>query len=263
VALRALTREVSPALADCELTFLDREPIDVRRAAAQHDAYCATLAALGLDLVRLPGDPGLPDCCFVEDTAIVVDEVAVLASMGAPSRRGEVAAVARALAEDRELARIESPARIDGGDVLVVGKQVFVGQSGRTDAAGARALGAALAPFGYEVIRVDVPGCLHLKSAATALDAETLLVNPEWIDTAPLLAYDLVAVDPAEPWAANVLAVGGRVVAHDGFPRTAERLVARGYKIVSVDVSEFLKAEAGVTCKSIVYRPRSGPSGRT
>ena len=214
--LRALTREVSPALADCELTFLEREPIDVRRAAAQHDAYCAALLSLGLEVVRLPGDPALPDCCFVEDTAVVVDEIAVLTSMGAPTRRGEVGAVAGALAPDRELVRIEPPARIEGGDVLVVGRRVFVGQSGRTDAAGTRALAAALAPFGYEVVPVAVPGCLHLKSAATALDAETLLVNAQWIDLAPLSAYDLVHVDPAEPWAANVLAVPGRVTASAG-----------------------------------------------
>jgi dimethylargininase len=257
MALRALTREVSPALADCELTFLDRQPIDAGRAAAQHDAYCAALAALGLDVVRLPGDPTLPDCCFVEDTAVVVDEVAVLASMGAPSRRGEVTAVAVALARDREIARIDPPARIDGGDVLVVGRRVFVGQSGRTDSAGARALAAALAPFGYEVIPVAVPGCLHLKSAATALDEDTLLGNAEWIDLAPLSACNLVHVDPAEPWAANVLAVAGRVLAHHGFPRTLERLAARGCDLYPVDVSEFLKAEAGVTCKSIVYRPRA------
>jgi dimethylargininase len=257
MVLRALTREVSPALADCELTFLDREPIDVGRAAAQHDAYCAALAWLGLDVVRLPGDAALPDCCFVEDTAVVLDEVAVLASMGAPSRRGEIAAVAGALARDREIARIEPPARIDGGDVLVAGRRVFVGQSGRTDAAGARALAKALAPFGYEVIPVAVSGCLHLKSAATALDADTLLVNADWIDLAPLSAYDLLCVDPAEPWAANVLALPGGVLGHRGFPRTLERLAARGYAVHPVDVSEFLKAEAGVTCKSIVYRGRS------
>ena len=216
------------------------------------------LAALGLEVVRLPGDPALPDCCFVEDTAIVVDEVAVLASMGAPSRRGEVAAVAAALARDREVVRIEPPALIDGGDVLVVGRRVFVGQSGRTDAAGARALADALAPFGYEVVPVSVPGCLHLKSAVTALDAETLLVNAEWIDLGPLSPYHLVHVDPAEPWAANVLALPGGVLAHRGFPRTLERLAGRGYAVQPVDVSEFLKAEAGVTCKSIVYRPRTG-----
>ena len=250
---RALTRDVSPALARCELTFLEREPIDVLRAAAQHRAYCEALSALGLDVVRLPGDAELPDCCFVEDNAVVVDEIAVMASMGAPSRRREVAAVEKALAADRRIATIALPARLDGGDVLVVGRRVFVGQSQRTDAAGARALASALAPFGYDVTPVAVTGCLHLKSAVTALDPETLLVNAGWIDVAPLAGYDLVAVDPAEPFAANVLAVAGRIVAHAGFDRTRALVEARGYVVHPVDVSEFVKAEAGVTCKSIVY----------
>jgi dimethylargininase len=254
VTLRALTRDVSPSLADCELSFLERVPIDVARAAVQHDAYCAVLASLGLDVVRLPADPAFPDSCFVEDAAIVVDEVAVIASMGAPSRRGEQGAVAAALTGDRELVRIGPDAPIDGGDVLVVGRRVFVGQSGRTDARGAGALAAALAPFGYEVVPVAVPGCLHLKSAVTALDPATLLANGKWVDLAPLRAYDVIAVDPTEPEAANVLAVAGHVIAHRGFPRTLERLASRGYEIQPVDVSEFLKAEAGVTCKSIVYR---------
>jgi dimethylargininase len=259
--LRALTRDVSPSLAQCELTYLDREPIDLARARAQHSAYCATLAALGLDVVRLAADAALPDCCFVEDTAVVVDEVAVLTSMGAASRRGERPAVEAALAADRPVARIELPARIDGGDVLVVGRRVFVGQSQRTDAAGAEALAAALRPFGYAVVPVPVGGCLHLKSAVTALDEETLLVNPEWIDAAPFRGYALVHVAPAEPWAAKVLAVAGRVVAHAGFVRTLAQLDARGYAVRPVDASEFLKAEAGVTCKSIVYETPSRSAG--
>ena len=254
--LRALTRDVSPSLARCELTFMDREPIDLERAVEQHRAYCDTLAALGLDVVRLPGDPALPDCCFVEDNAVVVDEIAVLTSMGADSRRGELPPVEAALANDRKVVRIERPARIDGGDVLVAGRAVFVGQTRRTEAAGTRALADALRPFGYDVIPVDVPGALHLKSAATALDADTLLVNREWVDVAPFARYALVDTDPSEPWAANVLAVAGRLVAHSGFPRTRDRLEARGYAVQPVDVSEFLKAEAGVTCKSIVYAAR-------
>ena len=250
---RALTRDVSPSLARCELTFRDREPIDLPRAAAQHAAYCDALAALGLDVVRLPADAAFPDGCFVEDTAVVVDEIAVMASMGAPSRRGEGAAVERALAADRPIARIELPARLDGGDVLIVGREVFVGRSDRTDAAGAAALAGVLAPFGYRVTSVRVTGCLHLKSAVTALDPQTLLVNAGWIDTSALSAYELVPIDPGEPDAANVLAVAGRIVGHGGSPRTIERLAARGLEVVRVDVSEFVKAEAGVTCKSIVY----------
>jgi dimethylargininase len=252
--MKALTRDVSPALARCELTFLPRAPIDFGRAAAQHDAYCAALAGAGLDVVRLPADPALPDSVFVEDAAVVVDEVAVITSMGAPSRRGETEAVAEALSRDRALVRLRPPARLDGGDVCVVGRRVFVGRSLRTDDAGALALGAALAPFGYVMVPVAVTGCLHLKSAVTALDEETVLVNREWIDLAPFEGFDRVAVDGSEPWAANVLAAGGAVFAHAGFARTSDRLSARGYDVRPVDVSEFLKAEAGVTCKSIVYR---------
>jgi dimethylargininase len=141
--LIALTRDVSPALARCELRFLPREAIDLERAAVQHAAYCRLLESLGLEVVRLPADPAQPDCCFVEDTAIVLDEMAVLAHPGAPSRRDEVDVVASALTGYRPLARIPRSARLDGGDVLVVGRRLYVGSSGRTDAAGVRALSAS------------------------------------------------------------------------------------------------------------------------
>jgi dimethylargininase len=244
----AVTRGVSPGLADCELTFLERAPIDVARAEEQHRAY------EGLLEVRLPADSTLPDCCFVEDAALVFDEVAVVTRPGAPSRRRETEVVASALAAYRPIVPMRAPARLDGGDVLVVGRQVFVGLSARTDAEGLAALDRALRPFGYDVAPVGVRGCLHLKSAATALGEDALLVNPEWIDLAPLRAYECVPVDPAEPWAANVLRVRDVVVAASGFPRTRDRLRARGLGVREVDMSEFLKAEAGVTCKSLVFR---------
>ena len=263
-----LTRDVSPTLGRCELTFLDREPIDVGRAIGQHRAYGDALASLGLDVVHLPADPAFPDGCFVEDAAVVVDEVAVMTSPGAASRRGELPAVEAALARDRTIARIAPPARLDGGDVMVVGRRVFVGRSRRTDAAGVEGLASALHPYGYEVVPVPVNGALHLKTAVTPLDAGTLLVNPDWLDAAALAGFDRVPVDPAEPFAANVLSVAGRVLAHSGFPRTLDLLDARGYALLPVDISEFLKAEAGVTCLSIVYegptsrRTRSSPGRR-
>jgi len=250
----ALTRDVSPALAACELTFLDREPIDVGRAAAQHHAYVAVLEGLGLEVIRLPADPTLPDSCFVEDVALVFDEVAVLTRPGAPSRRPETAAVAQALAAHRPLVHLGAPARLDGGDVLVVGRQVFVGLSSRTDALGVRALERAVQPFGYEVSPIAVHGCLHLKSAATSLGGNAILVNPSWLDVGPLRAFERVAIDPSEPWAGNVLHVRDAIVAPGGFPRTLDRLRARGLDVHEVDVSEFFKAEAGVTCKSVIFR---------
>lgn len=249
----ALTRGVSPAIARCELTFLEREPIDYIRAVAQHAAYVRLLEDLGRRVVQLEADAELPDCCFVEDIAIVLDEVAVLTRPGAPSRRGETAAVAAALQAYRPIVRLEEPARIDGGDVLVLKRRLFVGLSNRTDAAGQQALAEALRPFDYEVVPVRMHGCLHLKTAVTAAAADVLLVNPEWVDLAPFRGLETITVDTEEPEAANVLTVGETIVAAAGFPRTADRLRARGLDVRTVDVSEFQKAEGGVTCKSLVF----------
>jgi dimethylargininase len=249
----ALTRGVSPALGRCELTFLARQPIDCDRAARQHAGYERVLEGLGLHVERLEADAALPDCCFVEDAAIVLDEVAVITRLGAPSRRGETAAVAAALARYRPIVPLREPARIDGGDVLVMGRRIFVGLSNRTDPAGFRALVEAVRPHGYEVVSVGMRDCLHLKTAVTAVGPDLLLVNRAWVDTAELGRFDAVDVDPREPLAANVLAIGKAVVVAEGFPRTADRLRARGLDVHPVDVSEFQKAEGGVTCKSLVF----------
>jgi dimethylargininase len=249
----ALTRGVSPAIARCELTFLEREPIDYPRAVAQHAAYVRLLEELGLRVVQIDADDALPDCCFVEDIAIVLDEVAVLTRPGAPSRRGETPAVAAALGAYRRIVRLEEPARIDGGDVLVLGRRLFVGLSNRTDAAGGQALAETVRPFDYEVVPVSMEGCLHLKTAVTAAAPDLLLVNPDWVDLAPFRDWERIDVDPREPWGANVVRAGGAVVAAAGFPRTAERLRARGLDVRTVDVSEFQKAEGGVTCKSLLF----------
>jgi dimethylargininase len=249
----ALIRAVPPSIVECELTFVDRQPIDYARAVDQHRAYARALAGLGLELIELPADPRLPDCCFVEDTAVVLEEVAVIARPGAESRRREVEAVAEALAPFRPLRRIAAPACLDGGDVLVVGRRLFVGQSRRTDSTGLRALAEAVRPFGYEVVPVDLRDCLHLKSAATAIGDDAVIVNPAWVDLEPFARLDTVPVPAGEPWAANVLRVGGDLLMHAGFPRTAELLSERGLDVHPIDVSEFLKAEAGVTCKSLVF----------
>jgi dimethylargininase len=249
----AITRGVSPAIARCELTYLERAPIDYPRALAQHAAYERLLEDLGLEVIRLEADEALPDCCFVEDIAIVLDEIAVLTRPGASSRRGETAAVAEALDAYRPIVRLEEPARIDGGDVLVLGHRLFVGLSNRTDAAGREALADAVRPLGYEVVPVRMDGCLHLKTAVTAAAPDVLLVNPAWVDLTPFRDLERIDVDPGEPWAANVVAAGGAVVAAAGFPRTADRLRARGLDVHTVDVSEFQKAEGGVTCKSLLF----------
>ena len=262
--LVAITREVSPSIARCELTHLARVPIDLARAREQHAAYAALLARLGCEVRTIPAEPDLPDAVFVEDAALVLDELAVLTRPGMPSRRPEVPSVAEALRPYRELVRIEAPGTLDGGDVLVVGRDVFVGLSSRSDADGMEQLHALLTPHGYAVRGVELGGCLHLKSAATVVGPDTLLVNPEWTDASTFGGRELVAVDPDEPFAANALLIGDSVVYATAFPRTRRRLEARGIAVAPVDASELAKAEGGVTCCSLVFKDggtRGAPSG--
>jgi dimethylargininase len=252
----ALTREISPSLAHCELTHLPRETIDVDRARAQHRAYEDLLRAIGCDVRRLPAEPDLPDSVFVEDTAVVFHELAVVTRPGAASRREEVRSVAVTLASYRQLHRLQEPATLDGGDVLVVGRTVFVGLSSRTNEEGARQLAAAIEPQGYAVRPLTVRSCLHLKTAVTRVGPATVLLNPDWVDAQAFDAWERTLVHPEEPWAANALAVGGRVLYPAGFPRTRERLIARGLDVRDVDLSELAKAEGGVTCCSLVLEAR-------
>jgi dimethylargininase len=251
--LIALTREVSPTLADCQLTHLAREPIDIERARFQHRAYEQALAALGCRVERLPAKPDLPDAVFVEDTAVVVEELAVITRPGATSRRPETDSMAVALAPYRGLAVVAAPGTLDGGDVLRLGHQVFVGRSSRSNDAGAASLRSALEPFGYSVSSVAFDGCLHLKSAATEVASGTLLVNPAWVEPGVFGAKRVVEIDPAEPFAANALRVGAAVLFPTAFPRTRRRLEARGSRVVEVDLSELAKAEGAVTCCSVVF----------
>jgi dimethylargininase len=248
----AVTRAVSASFGRCELTHLARTPIDVPLAEAQHRAYEAALVAAGCELHRLPAEPDLPDAVFVEDAAVVLDEAAIITRPGAASRWAEVSSVAEALKAWRPLVRVELPGTIDGGDVLRVGRRIWVGRSSRTNAPGFGQLRDAAGPFGYSLVSVEVRGCLHLKSAVTEVDPETLLLNPGWIDAAPFAGFRLVEVDPSEPHAANVLRVGERLIYPTAFPRTAERLARLGADPMLVDVSEIAKAEGAVTCCSLI-----------
>jgi dimethylargininase len=254
----ALTRGISDAFARCELTHLARAPIDVARARAQHEAYRQRLASLGCRIVELEADEALPDCVFVEDAALVFDELAVIARPGAPSRRAETAAVAGALAAFRPLRRIEPPDTLDGGDVLRLGRDVFVGRSSRTTAGAVAQLEAMLRPLGYAVRGVPVAGCLHLKTAVTQAARDALLLNPSWVDASLFPGWHVVEVDPGEPMAANALLVGDDLVYPAAFAATARRLRAHGLPLHAVDVSEIAKAEGGVTCCSLVFDQPDG-----
>jgi dimethylargininase len=252
--MKALTRAPGASLAACALTFVARQPIDLARAQAQHAAYEALLRALGLDVEQLPDAPDLPDGVFVEDAAIVVDEVAVMTLMGVAARRQESTSVAAALAPHRRLAFLEPPATIDGGDVLRIGRDIFIGLSTRTNAAAIEQTARLLAPFGYRVQAVAVSGCLHLKTGCSHAGHDTVLINPAWIDAAPFGGFAQIAVDTEEPFAANVLIVDGIVIMPSACPRTAERLASRGAVVRTIDISELAKAEAGLTCMSLIFQ---------
>ncbi|MFL6207899.1 MAG: dimethylarginine dimethylaminohydrolase family protein [Pyrinomonadaceae bacterium] len=250
----ALTREPARDMSACELTYLGRQQVDAVRAAEQHRGYRRALADCGARVVTLPALDELPDSVFVEDTAIVLDELAVLTSPGVASRQPELQANAPEIARLRPVAQIEPPATIEGGDVLRVGRKIYVGLSPRTNLAGVAALSALITPHGYEVYTVALRGCLHLKSGCTAIGDETILANPDWINASVFRNYEVVGVDGDEPWAANTLRVGATVCVGAAFPRTADMLARRGYDVRAVDVSEFAKAEGGLTCMSLLFQ---------
>jgi dimethylargininase len=251
--LIALTRAVPDAISRCELTHLARVPIDLPAAVAQHAEYERVLTSLGCDVRHISSTPELPDSVFVEDAAIVLDEVAVITRPGAESRRAEIASVADALAPHRTLLRMTAPATLDGGDVLKLGRTLYVGVGSRTNTSGAEQLAALLEPHGQTVRAIPIDDCLHLKSAVTEVAAGLILLNPAWVSGDSFAGHAAIDVDPGEPFAANVLRVGAAVVCASSYPRTAARLRAAGVAIVDVDVSELAKAEAGVTCCSLIF----------
>lgn len=249
----AITRAVSRAFNRCELSHLERRPIDVDLARAQHARYEQALRDAGCEVRQLPEQAALPDSVFVEDTAVVLGEVAVITRPGAASRRGEVDSIAEALAGYRELARIEAPATLDGGDVLKLGRTLYVGASARSNADGIAQLAAHVAPFGHRVEAVSLQGCLHLKSAVTQVGDDRVLVNPEWVDPACFRGYFWMGVDPREPHAANTLRIGDALVCSASHPRTANALQRAGLDVRVVDMAETEKAEGAMTCCSLVF----------
>lgn len=252
----AFTRAVSPKLSQCELTHLDRVPIDAARAVAQHDAYEAALRRAGFETIRLPDLPDHPDGTFVEDTALVLDGHAVVLRPGAASRASESQSTAVGLANHFVLHWL-SDGHVDGGDVLQIGKTLYVGLSTRSNATGVSALRDVVSSFGFDVVQARSDACLHLKSAVTLAGPDgsgipVLLYNPACIDPTQFPGVEPLAVDPTEEHAANVVRAGNHVVIPTGNPRTVEQLHRRGFELIEIDVSELQKAEAGVTCMSLL-----------
>ena len=263
--LHALCRAVSPAIADCELSFIGRETIDANKAQTQHEQYVSALRALGVEVVELPAEPSLPDSVFVEDTVLLFDELAVMTRPGVESRRGEVASIEAAINPYREIiARISEPGTLDGGDVLRIGKRVFVGLSQRSNQAAINQLSAYVTPFGYQVTAVPMQDCLHLKSAVTALSDDTVLINPDWVDVDYFKDYQQIYVAKSEPHAANLVRIAltastssasdmESILMPANFPETEVLIRAAGFALHTVDVSELQKAEGAVTCCSVLF----------
>ena len=249
----AITRGVSSTIGQCELEYQQREPIDFGKAQAQHRAYEDCLRSLGAHVISLPAEPEFPDAVFVEDPAVVLDEIAVMTRMGAASRRGESASLARAIEPLREVRWLREPATLEGGDVMRIGRRVFVGMSRRTNREGIAQLTGILQPLGYSVEPVEVRGCLHLKSACTHLGHDTILANRAWVDTDRLAGFRIVDVAPEEPGAANALTVGDTTIFPAAFPQTAAILAALGWNLRLLDISEMMKAEAALTCCSLIF----------
>ena len=249
---RAFVRPVSPSLASCALTFIAREPIDVARAERQHAAYCDVLRQAGVVVDELPPAPELPDAVFVEDAAVVLDDLIVITRPGTASRRDETVSVAALLADAAPLSFIREPGTLDGGDVLRIGRDLFVGAGGRSNRDGIDQLAALASRLGYRVTAVPVRGCLHLKTAVTALDEATVLMHPAHVDREVFAAYEAIEADAGEPAGANVLALNDRIIAAASAPRTRDAIGQRGYDVDALDISEFEKAEAGLTCLSIL-----------
>jgi len=248
----AITRDVSPRFNECELTHIARIPIDLDTARAQHRGYVDALKQLGCDVLELPAEADLPDSVFVEDTAFILPEAAVITRPGADSRKPETASIAQALSPHTKLLYLQEPATLDGGDVLIVGKKIFIGLSTRSNEDAINQLNNLLKEYGYSVTGVQLHDCLHLKSAVTRVDDKTLLVNKNWVDTEHFANYELIEVDPSEPHAANCLPIGDSIIFPTSFPKTRTKLEERGYNIVSVEVDELAKAEGAVTCCSLI-----------
>ncbi len=239
----------------CTRTYVAPTSIDYGQALRQHKEYCRTLRACGVEAHTLEVNGEYPDCAFVEDTAIVLDELAALASMGEPSRRAEPAGIEPELKRYREVHRVRLPATIEGGDVLRVDRTLLVGLSSRTNSEGVSALEQIVRRHGYRVVAVAVRGCLHLKTACTALPDGRLLVNSAWLDTNALRGFESIHIPDEEPWAANVAHIGTSVCISAAHVRTAELIRELGFDVQPVDLSEFAKAEGGVTCLCILFDP--------
>jgi len=246
----AIVRPVPDSYDRCIRT--NREKIDVALAKRQHAEYCQALQKLGLSLTWIRGDNALPDSCFVEDTAVVFGEKAVICNMAAKSRANEVAEVAKAMSELKETYRIKPPATIDGGDVLRVDDRVLVGISARTNLHAVRQLKKILENSGMKVVPVKVHQVLHLKSACTYLGNGVVILSRGCFDTKVLQGLGKIFVPKGEDYAADCLAVNGTVLIAEGHAETRKLVEKEGFRVEELEISEFRKGDGALTCLSIL-----------
>ncbi len=248
----AIVRKPSTSMGECLLTHMQRESIDHDLALRQHAAYREALARVGCEVVEIEPANDCPDAVFVEDPVVVVDELGVIARPATDSRRRERSSMEAALKPYRELAHITPPATIEGGDVIRVGKTLFVGRGTRTNDAGVAQLRSNIGPLGYSVIPVPVTGCLHLKTGACSIGKNRVLVNADWVDTSAFTGVELIPVSGDEPWSANGVLVGESIVVPAGAPKTNAILRGLGLEVHEVGLSEMQKAEGSATCLCVL-----------
>jgi dimethylargininase len=251
--LLAITRAVSPSINRCELTHISRTSIDYKRADEQHHQYENALCSLGIEVITLAAEPDLPDSVFVEDTAIVLDECAIIARPGADSRKPETISIEKSLTPYRKLFHIKEPGTLDGGDILCVGKNIYVGISTRSNQPAIDQLQDFLKPFGYVVKGVTVTGCLHLKSAVTQVKNDTLLINPQWVNKNNFPDMKFIDIAPSEPSAANAVLIDDSIIYSTSYTETQKRLADAGIKMILIDTDEITKAEGALTCCSLIF----------
>lgn len=248
----AITRAVSSRFNECEITHIDRTPIDINIARQQHHEYIQALSKIGCQVIELPEERDMPDSVFVEDTAFILPEVAVITRPGADSRKPETESIIQALSSYRPLVHVTAPATVDGGDVLVLGKNIYIGMSTRSTMEAVIQLQNLLDHYGYQVTGVALTDCLHLKTAVTRVDVKTLLINKKWVDPEHFTGCELIEVDASEPFGANCLPVNDAIIYAATFPETQKKLEKKGFKIINVNLDELAKAEGAVTCCSLI-----------
>jgi dimethylargininase len=251
----ALLRVPGPLLPRCALTHLTRKRIDFACARRQHRGYASTLRKLGAAIEYLPPLPDAPDGAFVEDTALILDEIAVVAQPVTLSRRLETASAEAAAAKHRVTKILGDGEHFDGGDILRIGRRLYVGHSSRTNTDAFVQLRELVEPYGYQLRMIPIDGCLHLKTACTFIPPGFLVANPAWVETRLFNEFDIIPVAATEPFAANTLTLNGTTLVSSAFPETERTLQRLGIKTQAVDISEFHKAEAGLTCLSLLVPP--------